>query len=328
MGIRFEGARVFITGGAGFVGSHLADQVLEAGAASVVILDDMVRGRRENLWGALATGRVELVVGDICNAPLVDRLTEGVDVVFHQAALRITQCAEQPVRAVQVMAGGTQNVLEAAVRHGVSKVVAASSASVYGEPSYLPMDEEHPFNNRTLYGALKIADEQLLRAYADMRDLKYVVLRPFNLYGPRMDIFGVYTEVMIRWLDRLAEGQRPIIFGDGNQTMDFVYVEDAARAYMLAAASDVTDDVFNVGSGTETSLRDLCRMLCDVTGHPDLEPMFEPPRKVNPVSRRQASTERARRSIGFETRTGLREGLKALVPWHASNSRAGKDGGR
>ena len=153
MGIKFEGARVFITGGAGFVGSHLADRVLEAGAASIVILDDLVRGRRENLSGALATKRVEFVVGDICNAALVDRLTEGVDVVFHQAALRITQCAEQPVRAVQVMANGVQNVLEAAVRHKVKKVVAASSASVYGEPSYLPMDEVHPFNNRTLYGA-------------------------------------------------------------------------------------------------------------------------------------------------------------------------------
>ena len=140
-----------------------------------------------------------------------------------------------------------------------------------------------------------------------------------------MDIFGVYTEVMIRWLERLAGGKRPIIFGDGSQSMDFVYVKDVASAYMLAAASDVTDDVFNVGSGTETSLRDLCRMLCDVTGHSGLEPIFEPPRKVNPVSRRQASTERARQMIGFEARTGLREGLKALIPWHASNCRVGKD---
>ena len=159
----------------------------------------------------------------------------GIDLVFHQAALRITHCAAEPVLAVEVMINGFQNVLDASLRHKVKKVLAASSASVYGEASYLPMDEAHPFNNRTLYGGLKIANEQILRSYADMHGLQYVVLRPFNLYGARMDVYGVYTEVMVRWLERLNQGQAPIIFGDGKQTMDFVYVSDAADAYIRAA---------------------------------------------------------------------------------------------
>ena len=320
-GTSFNGARIFITGGAGFIGSHIADQLLAAGAHRVVILDDFIRGRMENLRAAQATGRLDVVTGDICDAALVDSLTEGADFVFHQAALRITQCAEEPVRAVQVMVTGTQNVLEAAVRHRVTKVLAASSASVYGEPSHLPMDEGHPFNNRTLYGAAKIGNEQMLRSYAEMYGLNYLMLRPFNVYGPRMDVFGVYTEVMIRWLERLNEGKAPVIFGDGLQTMDFIYVEDLARAYLLAAAGDQTDAVYNAGSGVETSLRELCEMLCTAAGHPEVSPLFEAPRTVNPVTRRLAAIGAAREAIGFETTTTLEDGLRQLVEWHAAISR-------
>ena len=313
---RFDGARVFITGGAGFIGSHIADQMIAAGAAEIVVLDDFVRGRRENLAEASAAGNVRIVEGDVRDADLVDSLTAGCDYVFHQAALRITQAAEEPVRAIQVMINGTQTVIEAALRHGVKKLLAASSASVYGEPSYLPMDEGHPFNNRTLYGAAKIANEQILRSYADMHGLDYLMLRPFNVYGPRMDVFGVYTEVMIRWLERLARNEAPVIFGDGLQTMDFIYVEDLAREYVLASASDVTDEVMNAGSGVETSLRDLCVMLCAAAGKPGVQPVFEPPRKVNPVTRRQASIDKARDLLGFTTTTSLDEGLRKLVAWH------------
>jgi UDP-glucose 4-epimerase len=220
------------------------------------------------------------------------------------------------------MVGGTQNVLESAVRHHVSKVLAASSASVYGEASRLPMDEDHPFNNRTIYGAAKIANEQMLRAYADMHGLRYVALRPFNVYGPRMDVHGVYTEVMIRWLERLTLGEAPIIFGDGTQTMDFVYVEDVARAYLLAAVSDVTDEVFNVGTGRETSLRELCIALCAATGSAALQPVHEPSRKVNPVSRRQASVTRAAERIGFRAGVDLELGLERLVDWYRSGAAA------
>src|SRR5947208_2906316 len=303
-----SGAVVLVTGGAGFIGSHIVDQALAARASSVRIVDDFSRGRRENLEAALATNRVQVFLGDIRDAALVDQLTDGVDLVFHQAALRITQCAEEPLRAIEVMVDGTQNVLESAVRHRVTKVLAASSASVYGEPTQLPMDEDHPFNNRTLYGAAKIANEQMLRAYADMHLVRYVALRPFNVYGPRMDVHGVYTEVMIRWLERLGRGEAPVIFGDGTQTMDFVYVEDVARAYLLAAVADVTDEVFNVGTGRETSLRELCDILCAVSGNPDLHPVHEPARKVNPVTRRQAGVARAADRIGFSATVDLESG--------------------
>ncbi len=315
MTVNLNGANVLVTGGAGFVGSHIVDQVLDAGAARVIVIDDFVRGRRKNLARATATGRVEVVDDDIRNDILIDRLTEGTDVVFHQAALRITQCAEEPLRAIEVMINGTQNVLEAAVKHGVRKVVAASSASVYGEPSYLPMDEAHPFNNRTLYGAAKIANEQMLRAYAEMYGLRYVALRYFNIYGPRMDIHGVYTEVIARWLDKIDAGGRPVIFGDGMQSMDLVYVGDVARANILAARSDATDNVFNVGSGTETTLRQLCRMLLDLNGRGDLEPLHEPERKVNPVRRRLASLERVRKALAYEPTTELAAGLRAMIEW-------------
>jgi UDP-glucose 4-epimerase len=214
------------------------------------------------------------------------------------------------------MINGTQNVLEAAVRHGVKKIAIASTASVYGNPSYLPMDERHPFNNRTLYGAAKIANEQIIRAYNEMYGLQYVGFRPFNVYGPRMDVFGAYTEVMIRWLERLARGEPPLIFGDGLQTMDFIYVEDVAEAYLKAMTSDANDEFFNCGTGIETSLRELCGMLCAAAGHPDIEPVFQAPRKVADVSRRQACTKRARERVGFEARTTLEEGLVRLVSWH------------
>jgi len=311
-----QGARVLITGGAGFVGSQIADKLIDSGASRIVILDNLIRGSRQNLAYAIASERVELIEGDVRDAELVSSLMEGVDVVFHQSALRITHCAQEPMLASDVMHRGLQNVLEAATRWGVSKVVAASSASVYGEPSYLPIDEGHPFNNRTLYGALKIGEEQMLRAYAEMSGLRYLALRPFNIYGPRMDIHGLYTEVMIRWLQRLSEGESPIIFGDGSQTMDFIHVEDVARAYLLAAESDETDDVFNVGSGTDTSLLELCSFLCEEMGVPDAKPEFKPPRSVNPVSRRLASTAHIRECLGFEPRIKLREGLQDLVRWY------------
>ena len=179
----------------------------------------------------------------------------GMDVVFHQAAIRITQCAEEPRLALEVLVDGTFNVIEAAARRGVRKVVAASSASVYGLAEQFPTAENHhPYANDTLYGAAKVFNEGLLRSFHAMSGLDYVALRYFNVYGPRMDIHGVYTEVLVRWMERIAAGKPPLIFGDGSQTMDFVYVEDIARANVLAADADVDDEVFNVASGVETSL--------------------------------------------------------------------------
>ncbi len=317
-----RGARALVTGGAGFVGSHIVEQLIAAGAARVVVIDDFTRGRRENLASLSGHGALEIVEGDICDASLVDDASAGVDLVFHQAALRITQCAENPVRAAKVMIDGTQNVLESAVRHRARKVLLASSASVYGEPDRLPMAESDAFNNRTIYGAAKIANEQMARAYAEMYGLGYLALRPFNVYGPRMDAYGVYTEVMIRWLERLGRGEAPLIFGDGKQTMDFVYVGDVARAYLLAAASAATDDFLNVGSGSETSLAELCRLLCTETGHPDLGPIFGEARKVNGVTRRRAATQHARETIGFEAAVSLPEGLRELIGWYSTVAKA------
>ena len=315
---QLKGARFLITGGAGFVGSTIADQLLEAGAAEVRIIDNFIRGSWANVKHALADGRTKITEGDIRDAALVDRLTDGVDYVFHQAALRITRCAEFPREAVEVLMVGTLNVLESAVRHKVKKIVAASSASVYGEPSYLPMDEEHPFNNRTMYGAGKVANEQMLRAYFTTYGLPYVAFRYFNVYGPRMDLTGVYTEVLIRWLDAIEAGKPPLIFGDGKQSMDFVAVEDVARANLRAMESDVTDEVFNVGTGIETSLNELCAELLKLTGS-SLQPEYRPARAVANVSRRRAGTEKAERLLGFRSSISLSKGLQQLIDWRNSS---------
>jgi UDP-glucose 4-epimerase len=243
------------------------------------------------------------------------KVTAGIDVVFHQAAIRITQCAEEPRLALEVLADGTFNVLEAAVNAKVSKVVAASSASVYGLAETFPTREDHhPYANRTLYGAAKTFNEGLLRSFNDMYGLDYVALRYFNVYGPRMDIYGVYTEVLVRWMERIVAGQPPLILGDGLQTMDFVYSEDIARANLLAAESSASDVVLNVASGTESSLRDLADTLLRAMAS-DLTPEYGPPRSVNNVSRRLADTTAARELLGFRAEVDLEEGLRRLVEW-------------
>jgi UDP-glucose 4-epimerase len=307
--------RILITGGAGLVGSHIADQLVRESNHEVIVLDNFVRGRRENLSWALANGNVRIVEGDIRDTALLREVMQGVGLVFHQAAIRITQCAEEPRLALEVLADGTFNVLEAAVAAKVKKVVAASSASVYGLAEDFPTTEKHhPYNNRTLYGAAKVFNEGVLRSFYEMYGLDYVALRYFNVYGPRMDIYGAYTEVLIRWMDRIAAGQPPLILGDGTQTMDFVYIEDIARANVLAARSAATDEVFNVASGIETSLNDLAAALTRVMGA-DLKPQYGPARKVNAVPRRLAEVQNAKDKIGFAAQVGLDEGLRRLVAW-------------
>src|ERR1700759_3866112 len=262
-----RGERVLVTGGAGTIGSHLVDQLVQAGAEEIVVLDNFVRGRRENLAQALRSDSVCGVTGDIGDRELVGRLTRGIDVVFHLAALRITQCAEEPRLALEVLVDGTYNVVEAAVREGVKKVIASSSASVYGLAEEFPTTEnQHPYANDTLYGAAKTFNEGLLRSFHAMNGLDYVALRYFNVYGSRMDVHGLYTEVLIRWMERIEAGQPPLILGDGKQTMDFIYTEDIARANLLAAESDASDEVFNIGTCTETSLLDLAQALLAAMG--------------------------------------------------------------
>jgi UDP-glucose 4-epimerase len=307
--------RILITGGAGLIGSHIADLVALEGPREIIVLDNFVRGRRENLAQAIQSAPVTIVEGDIRDRQLLKDVVEGIDIVFHQAAIRITQCAEEPRLAFDVLAGGTFDVLEASVQAGVSKIVAASSASVLGLAETFPTTEDHhPYNNRTIYGAAKAFNEGLLRSFAEMYGLRYVALRYFNVYGPRMDVHGAYTEVLIRWMERIASGLPPIILGDGTQTMDFVHVHDIARANLLAAKSEVTDEVFNVASGEETSLRQLAELLTHVMGA-SLEPQFGPARKVNAVPRRLASTAKAEALLGFKSEITMEEGLRDLVAW-------------
>jgi UDP-glucose 4-epimerase len=311
------GAAVLVTGGAGTIGSTIVDQLLDAGVGHVRILDNLVRGRRENLAAALGDPRTELVVGDLRDVDLVHDLTKGSDIVFHQAAIRITQCAEEPRLALEVLVDGTFTVLEAAAQHRVDKVIAASSASVYGMAEYFPTGERHHHhNNDTLYGAAKSFNEGMLRSFHAMSGLRYVALRYFNVYGPRMDVHGLYTEVLVRWMERIADGQPPLIFGDGRQSMDFVYTEDIARANLVAADSDITEGVYNVASQVETSLHDLAEALLRAMDS-DLPIEHLPPRAVNGVVRRLADTSAARRDLGFSAQVPLDVGLRRLVEWWA-----------
>jgi UDP-glucose 4-epimerase len=311
-----NGASILVTGGCGLVGSTTIDLLLQDHAPGrIVIFDNLDRGTLANVEHALGDRRVTLVRGDIRDVDAVRSVTRGMDAVIHMATLRITACAAEPREALGVMCDGSYNVIEAAHQAGVKKFVTASSASVYGLADVFPTPESHhPYNNRTWYGASKVMLEGLLRSFNDMHGFPYVALRYFNVYGPRMDIYGKYTEVLIRWMERIAAGQPPIILGDGKTTMDFVYIEDVARSNILALQSNVTDEVFNVASGAETSLNDLAAALLKVMGS-NLRPEYGPERKVNPVSRRLADTSKAERVLGFRAEVSLEEGLRRLVDW-------------
>ena len=314
--MRIDDSTIVVTGGAGLIGSTTVDQLRRLHAPRrIVIFDDFSRGTRANLATAAADARVQIVEGDIRDRDAVARVLEGADALIHMAALRITACAADPRAAFDVMCTGSFNVVEAAQQAGVRKIVAASTASVYGLAETFPTDEtHHSYGNRTWYGAAKLMLEGLLRSFNDMYGLPYVALRYFNVYGPRMDIEGKYTEVLIRWMERLDTGQPPLIYGDGSQTMDFVYVDDAARATILALASDVSDEVLNVASGVETSLNELAAALSGVMNvRRPSEHALE--RKVNAVTRRLAATERAERMLGFTAEVSLEEGLARLVEW-------------
>ncbi len=311
-----EGRRAVVTGGAGTIGSHVVDELITAGASQILVIDNLSRGSLENLFPALQTGRVEFINGDIRSASLVRRACSGADLLFHLAALRITQCADDPRLAHDVLATGTLTVLEAARDCGVGKVIASSSASVYGAATTFPTREDHhPWANDTIYGAAKAYNEGLLASFASTYRIPYVALRYFNVYGPRMDAFGRYTEVLIRWMERIDAGLPPIIEGDGLQTMDFIDVRDAARANMAAACSSVTSGAYNVARGEEVTLRELAAALALVIGRPALTAQHVSPRRISPVSRRLADISAARADLGFTAQIPLSEGLRDLVAW-------------
>jgi UDP-glucose 4-epimerase len=309
------GARVLITGGAGLVGSHLADLLVDRYVDEVVVLDDLSCGQRENLSYAQSRGRVTLVREDIRNIAAVRHAMRGIDLVFHQAAPRIAECVDQPRSALEVLINGTFNVLEAAVAAGVQKIVAASTAAVYGAADYVQIDELHPFHNLSLFGACMIANEQLLRVFWETHGLPYVALRYFDVYGPRMDVSSTHKGIIIWWLEQIASGQRPILVEDGSQSLEFVYVGDVARANLLAMESAVSDEVCNVATGRHSSLLEVAMLLLQLLNRHDLADMPQLDHRVNPVRRQQGDTRKAQDLLGFSTQIGLREGLQVLIDW-------------
>ncbi|MBC7769871.1 MAG: NAD-dependent epimerase/dehydratase family protein [Phycisphaerales bacterium] len=314
-----EGAKILATGGCGLIGSTTIDLLLREDVAKIVIFDNLVRGSMHNVAEILKDKRVELIKGDIRDVEATRRVSQGMDAVIHMAAIRITACAEHPREALEVMCDGTFNVVEAAHLAGVKRIVAASSASVYGMADSFPTTEkDHPYNNRTWYGASKVMLEGLLRSFNDMYGTEYCAFRYFNVYGPRMDIHGKYTEVLIRWMERIEAGQPPLILGDGKTSMDFIYIDDIAAANVAGLRSDVSDEVFNVASGVETDLNELAEALMRVMGK-KLQPEYGPERKVNAVPRRLASIEKTKRMLGWSPKVDLDEGLERLVSWWRAN---------
>lgn len=308
-----KGQRAAVIGGAGFIGSHIVD-LLVARQAQVVVFDNFVRGKLKNLEAARATGRVELVTGDIRDREALRTVLEGCQLVFHQAALWLLECESEPRHALEINVDGTFNVLEACVEAKVQRVVFASSSSVYGDALYLPTDERHPFNHRFFYGATKVAGEELLKAFHRRYGLAYVALRYLNAYGPRQDYRSAYTSVITNFINRASSGEPPIVHGDGSQTLDLIFVEDIARANLLAALSGVTNDVFNVASGQETSLGELAELVIELCGRPGLSPSYQPGASTL-VQRRQGSIEKAAALLGFRAEVSVREGLKRLIAW-------------
>ena len=315
-----EDSRVLVIGGAGFVGSHIVEQLLAEPVREIVVLDNLVRGTRNNLAGALADDRVTLVEGTVEDLNLLKDLMRGTDYAFHLAALWLYECVHEPRKALEANVVGTYNVVETAQEAGVKKVVYSSSASVYGNAVEEPMTEDHPFHNRTMYGATKIAGEQFFRAFHERHGLDYVGHRYMNIYGPRMDYRGTYVSVIMKVLDRIDEGLPPLIYGDGSHTYDFVHVEDVARANILSLKTDATDTFFNIGTGVGTTIRELVGMLLEITGS-DIEPEYLPQEEVF-VTNRVGSTELAERLLGFRAEMDLREGLKSVVAWRRADSAA------
>jgi UDP-glucose 4-epimerase len=315
-----EDSRILVIGGAGFVGSHIVDQLVAEPVREIVVLDNLVRGTRNNLAGALEDDRVTLVEGTVEDVDLVRDVMQGTDYAFHLAALWLYECVHEPRKALDANVVGTYNVIEAAQEAGVKKIVYSSSASVYGNAVEEPMTEEHPFNNRTMYGATKIAGEQFFRAFHERHGLDYVGHRYMNIYGPRMDYRGTYVSVIMKVLDRIDEGRPPLIYGDGSHTYDFVHVHDVARANILSLKADVTDTFFNVGTGIPTRIKDLVGMLLEITGS-GIEPEYLPQEEVF-VTNRVGSTELAERLLGFCAEVDLRAGLESVVDWRRADSAA------
>ncbi len=302
-----------LIGGAGLVGSHIVDELLQEPVKEIIVFDNFVRGKRENLSAALKSPKVRVIEGSMTDREALLRSTEGVDGVFLLASLWLGECVNDPRSAWETNVMGTWNVLEACKDLGVKRIVYSSSASVYGNALVTPMTEEHPFNNRTTYGATKIANEQMFRAMYEQHKLPYVGYRYMNIYGERMDYHGTYVSVIMKAMDNILAGKPPIIFGDGSQMYDFIYVRDVAKANVLGMKADCEDEFFNIGMGVGTTINELVDMLLELMGS-DMKPEYKP-QAQSFVTHRIGSTEKAEKLIGFTAQTPLLEGLRRVVEW-------------
>ncbi|MBS1917402.1 MAG: NAD-dependent epimerase/dehydratase family protein [Bacteroidetes bacterium] len=313
---KVKGSTILVTGGAGFIGSYVIEELIPLQPKKIIIIDNFLRGTRDNMKSFYNNPVIEFHEGDIRDVELLENCIEGCDYVFHLAALRINACAANPQDGFEVMLKATFDVAQLCVKYKIKKVIYSSSASVYGLAQHFPTPEtDNPYNNQTFYGAAKMWGEQLFRSYKFMYGLDYAALRYFNAYGPRMDTDGKYTEVMIRWLDCVRDGRNPLIYGDGSTTMDFVYVRDIAKANIAALQADVTDESFNIGNCVETSLKELLEVLLKVNNS-HLQPEHREENSVNPVSRRLADISKAKRLLGFTPTVSLEQGLKELSEWY------------
>jgi UDP-glucose 4-epimerase len=314
-----SGKKILVIGGAGLIGSHVVDELLTYDVAEVAIFDNFARGSYENLEFTLKDPRVKVfeLGGDILQTDILDQAVKGKDYVFHLAALWLLHCHDYPRSAFHVNIEGTFNVLEACVKHKVKKLIYSSSASVYGDAVELPMTESHIYNNKTFYGATKIAGEHMCRAFYHRYGLDYVGLRYMNVYGARQDYKGTYIAVIMKILDRIDQGLPPIVYGDGSQAYDFIYVSDVARANICALTSAATNECYNVGSGVQTSIKELTEEILKIT-QSNLSIHFEPAGQTF-VTNRIGDPTRAEKEMGFTYGISLEQGLRELIAWRDSH---------
>jgi len=314
-----QGSKVVVIGGAGFIGSHVVDELIKEDVAEIVIYDNFTRGTYDNIEQVLCDPRVRVfeLGGDILHTDILNKALEGKDYVIHLAALWLLHCYEFPRSAFHVNIEGTFNVLEACVKNNIKKLVYSSSASVYGDAVQIPMTEDHVYNNKTFYGATKIAGEHICRAFYHRYGLNYVGLRYMNVYGARQDYKGTYIAVIMKILDRLDQGLSPIVYGDGSQAYDFIYVTDVAMANICALTSSATDSFYNVGAGTKTSIKELTQTILKIYSS-DKEIEYKPTGQTF-VTNRVGSTVKARKELGFSYKLELEQGLRLLIDWRKKN---------
>ena len=317
--MKIKEAKVLVIGGAGFIGSQVVAELLKTEVAEVVVYDNFARGKPEYIIESLQDSRCTLWPhgGDIRDVDLLNDAMAGMDGVIHLAAMWLLHCRDYPRTAFHVNIEGTFNILEACVKNKIKRFVYSSSASVYGDAAEVPMTESHPFNNRNFYGATKIAGEAMCRAYHDRYGLDYVGLRYMNVYGPRQDQHAVYSGVIPIMLNKIDAGEAPVVNGDGSQAYDFIYVDDVARSNVLALEASATDEFYNVGTGVQTTIRELCDAILELK-QCDLEVTYQPysaddARRL--VQNRIGCPKQAGEQLDFHHQISLRQGLQKLIDW-------------